>query len=162
MATDNAVDREVAWLTTSINDGLPNLLTANGGPWSSIQAYQPRTPGRRNTYAIVLRRAIHDKRFANVRRMPSYEFVIKLVWPLTSGQGRAEDDQRAFDAAVDKLLQRIDGFVGDKTHGGRFRSVAENPEYVTVRFTDPASTMPPEAEFTAEVTYFADDFEITG
>ncbi|MFL4491566.1 hypothetical protein ACJ6WD_09935 [Streptomyces sp. VTCC 41912] len=161
MSTADAVDREVAWLTTS-GDGLPALLTSAGGPWGSIQAYQPRTPGRRNTYVIVLRRAIHDKRFANVRRMASYEFVLKLIWPLTSGQGRAEDDQRAFDAAVDKLLTRIDGLPGDKSHGGRFRSVAENPEYVTVRFVDPEQTMPPEAEFRAEVTYFADDIEING
>ena len=161
MSTADAVDREAAWLQTS-GDGLPALLTASGGPWASIQGYQPRTAGRRSTYVIVLRRQIHDKRFANVRRMPSYEFVLKLVWPLASGQGRAEDDQRAFDAAVDLLLQRIDGFVGDKTHGGRFRSVAENPAYVTVHFEDPTTTMPGDAEFRAEITYMADDFEITG
>lgn len=161
MSTGDAVDRETAWLTTA-NDGLPNLLTANGGPWASIQAYQPRTPGRRSTYVIVLRRQIHEKRFANVRRMPTYEFVLKLIWPLSSGQGRAEDDQRAFDDAIDKLLTRIGGFTGDKSHGGRFLSVAENPEYVNVRFTDPVETMPPEAEFRAEITYFADDTEITG
>lgn len=162
MSTADAVDREVAWLTTSTNDGLPNLLTANGGPWNSIQAYQPRTPGRRNTYAILLRRQIHEKRFANQRRMASYEFVLKLVWPLASGVGKAEDDQRAFDAAIDKILTRIGGFTGDKSHGGRFLSVAENPSYVTVRFEDPVTTMPPEAEFRAEITYMADDFEITG
>ncbi|WP_438489579.1 hypothetical protein [Streptomyces sp. S186] len=161
MSTADAVDREVAWLTTA-GDGLPSLLTGAGGPWGSIQAYQPRTPGRRNTYVIVLRRQIHEKRFANVRRMPTYEFVLKLIWPLTSGQGRAEDDQRAFDSAVDKLLTRIGGFPGDKSHGGRFLSVAEDPAYVTVRFTDPEQTMPPEAEFHAEITYFADDAEITG
>ncbi|MEE6264874.1 MULTISPECIES: hypothetical protein [Streptomyces] len=161
MTTADAVDREVAWLTTS-GDGLPALLTSAGGPWGSIQAYQPRTPGRRNTYAILLRRQIHEKRFANVRRMPTYEFVLKLIWPLTSGQGRAEDDQRAFDAAVDKVLTRIGGLPGDKSHGGRFRSVAENPEYVIVRFTDPEQTMPPEAEFRAEIVYYADDIEING
>ncbi|SHL75779.1 hypothetical protein [Streptomyces yunnanensis] len=161
MTTADAVDREVAWLTTA-GDGLPALLTGAGGPWGSIQAYQPRTPGRRNTYVIVLRRQIHETRFANVRRMPKYEFLLKLVWPLTSGQGRAEDDQRAFDAAVDKLLTRIGGFAGDKSHGGRFRSVAEDPAYVTVRFDDPEHTVPPEAEFRAEVTYFADDIEING
>lgn len=162
MSTADAVDREAAWLSTSVIDGLPNLLASSGGPWASIQPYQPRTPGRRSTYVIVLRRQIHEKRFANIRRMPTYEFVLKLIWPLTSGQGRAEDDQRAFDVAIDQLLQRIDGFPGDKTHGGRFRSVAEDPAYVTVRFDDPTTTMPGDAEFRAEITYFADDFEITG
>lgn len=160
MATSDAVDRETAWLTTS-GDGLPALLTSAGGPWQNIQAYQPRTPGRRGSNLFVLRRAIHDKRFANVRRMDTYEFVLKLIWPLSSGQGNAEADQRAFDSAVDKLLQRIDGQVGDKTHGGRFRSVAENPEYVTVTFEDPEHTLGG-GEFHATVSYFADDFEITG
>lgn len=161
MTTADAVDREVAWLNTSTADGLPLLLSANGGPWANIQAYQPRTPGRKATNIFVLRRSIHDKRFANVRRMQTYEFVLKLIWPLTSGAGSAEADQRAFDAAVDKLLQRIDGQVGDKTHGGRFRSVAEDPAYVSVRFEDPEHTLGG-GEFHAEVTYHADDFEITG
>ncbi|RCH70439.1 hypothetical protein DT019_02840 [Streptomyces sp. SDr-06] len=154
------MDREVAWLNAS-GDGLPALLASVGGPWGNIQAYQPRTPGKRSSNVFVLRRQIHEKRFAHVRRMPTYEFALKLVWPLSSGQGRAEDDQRAFDTAVDLLLTRIGGFVGDKSHGGRFLSVAENPEYVTVRFTDPEQTLG-FAEFHAEITYFADDTEITG
>jgi hypothetical protein len=161
VSTADAVTREAAWLTTS-GDGLPALLTSAGGPWGNVQAYQPRTPGRRGSNIFVLRRQIHEKRFANVRRMPTYEFVLKLVWPLSSGQGRAEDDQQAFDAAVDKVLTRIGGFTGDKSHGGRFLSVAEDPQYVNVRFVDPETTMAPEAEFRAEITYFADDTEITG
>ncbi len=160
MSTADAVDREVAWLTTS-GDGLPALLTSAGGPWGNVQAYQPRTPGKRGTNLFVLRRQIHDKRFANTRRMPTYEFVLKAIWPLSSGQGAAEADQRAFDTAIDKTLARIDGFPGDKSHGGRFRSVAENPEYVTVRFTDPEQTLAV-GEFHTEITYFADDFEVTG
>lgn len=161
MSTADAVDREVAWLTSS-GDGLPALLVSAGGPWDNVQAYQPRTPGKRASNLYVLRRQTHEKRFANVRRMPTYEFALKLIWPLSSGQGRAEDDQRAFDAAVDLVLTRIGGQVGDKSHGGRFLSVAENPEWVNVRFTDPVQTMPGEAEFHAEITYYADDTEITG
>ncbi|MFE4867730.1 hypothetical protein [Streptomyces sp. NPDC056682] len=160
MSTADAVDREVAWLT-STGDGLPALLVSAGGPWDNVQAYQPRTPGKRASNLYVLRRGIHEKRFANVRRMASYEFVLKLIWPLSSGQGIAEADQRAFDAAVDLVLTRIGGPVGDKSHGGRFLSVAENPEYVNVRFTDPEQTLGV-AEFHAEITYFADDTEITG
>ncbi|MFF3151806.1 hypothetical protein [Streptomyces sp. NPDC057910] len=160
MSTADAVDREVAWLTSS-GDGLPALLVAAGGPWGNVQAYQPRTPGKRSTNIFVLRRQIHEKRFANVRRMPTYEFVLKLIWPLSSGQGIAEADQRAFDAAVDLVLTRIGGLVGDKSHGGRFLSVAENPEYVNVRFTDPEQTLSV-AEFRAEITYHADDTELVG
>lgn len=160
MSTADAVDREVAWLTSS-GDGLPALLASLGGLWDNVQAYQPRTPLKRAANIYVLRRQIHEKRFANVRRMATYEFVLKLIWPLSSGQGIAEADQRAFDAAVDLVLTRIGGLVGDKSHGGRFLSVAENPEWVTVRFTDPEQTLGA-AEFHAEITYFADDTEITG
>jgi hypothetical protein len=159
VSTANAVDREVAWLTTT-GDGLPTLL-APAGPWQNIQAYQPRTPGRRGSNIFVLRRQIHDKRFAAVRRMPTYQFHLKLIWPLSSGAGSAEADQRAFDAAIDQVLQRIDGFPGDKTHGNRFRSVAENPEYVQVEFADPEHTLGV-SEFRADITYYADDAEITG
>lgn len=161
MATFDAVDREVAWLTTS-GDGLPALLVSAGGPFGNVQAYWARTPGKRGTNLFVLRRTIHEKRFANVRRMPTYEFTLKLVWPLANGLGSAETDQRTFDAAVDKVLTRIGGFTGDKSHGGRFLSVAEDPQYVNVRFVDPETTLAPDAEFRAEITYFADDAEITG
>jgi hypothetical protein len=159
MTTADAVDREVAWLTAS-GDGLPALLTSAGGPFSNVQGYWPRTPGRRNTNLYVMRRGIHQARFANVRTMATHEFALRIVWPMQSGQGKAEDDQRAFDAAVDKVLQRIGGLPGDKSHGGRFLSVAENPAYVTVVFSDPSQTMPPEAEFWCEITYHADDPEI--
>lgn len=161
MSTADAVDREVAWLTTA-GDGLPALLSTNGGPFGNVQPYWARTPGKRGTNLFVLRRRIHEKRFANVRRMATYEFTLKIVWPLQSGTGSAEADQRALDAAVDKVLTRIGGFPGDKTHGGRFLSVAEEPQYVDVNFVDPDQTMAPDAEFRCEITYYADDSEITG
>jgi hypothetical protein len=159
VSTADAVDREVAWLTTSINDGLPILLANGGGPWGNVQAYMARTPGKRGSNIFVLRRQIHDRRLASQRRMPTYEFVLKMIWPLSSGSGNAEADQRAFDAAIDLVLLRIDGFRGDKSHGGRFRSVASNPEYVNIVFTDPEQTLGA-GEFHAEITYFADDFEV--
>lgn len=160
MSTADAVDREVAWLQTT-GDGLPPLVGTGAGQFGNVQAYWSRTPGRRGSNVFVLRRGIHDKRFANVRRMATYEFVLKVIWPLSSGQGSAESDQRAFDVAIDRVLQRIDGFPGDKSHGGRFRSVAEDPAYVTVQFGDPEHT-PATGEFHAEIHYFADDSEITG
>lgn len=162
MSTADAVDREVAWLTTS-GDGLPALLATAGGPWGLVQAYWPRTPGKRTGgQCYVLRRHIHRERFANQRTQDKYEFLLKLVWPLSSGTGNAEADQRAFDAAVNTLLTRIGGPVGDKTHGGRFLSVGENPHYTDVQFDDPEHTQPPLAIYTATVTYHADDFEFTG
>jgi hypothetical protein len=159
MGTADAVDREVAWLTTS-GDGLPDLLADVGGPWDNIQAYWPRTPATRQKSIYVMRRGFRDERTANVRRMPTYQFALKIVWPLSSGSGSAETEQRALDAAIDLLLQRIDGPMLDKTHGGRFLSVAENPRYVDVTFVDPEQTIAATASLRAEVAYSADDFEI--
>lgn len=160
MSTSDAVDRETSWLLTT-GDGLPSLMGTGAGQFANIQAYQPRTPGRRGSNLFVLRRQIHDHRFAAPRRMASYQFLLKLYWPLSSGQGNAEADQRAFDLAVDRVLQRIDGFVNDHSHGGRFRSAAEDPAYVDVRFVDPEETLG-QGEFRAEISYSADDNEIAG
>jgi hypothetical protein len=161
--TADACDREAAWLSTA-DDGLPTLPATAGGPFGLIQAYWPRTPGKRNAGQLyVLRRTIEEKRFANQRRMATHHLVLKLVWPLTSGSGNAEADQRGFDAAIDLVITRIGGFIGDKTHGGRFLSVAEGDHSgVTVHFDDPASTLPPGAEFRAEIMYSADDQDFTG
>lgn len=162
MSSADAVDREVAWLN-NIGDGLPTLPASAGGPFGVIQGYWPRTPGKRTAGQLyVLRDAITEHRIANQRRMATYAFVLKLVWPLTSGSGNAEADQRAFDVAIDQVLTRIGGFLGDKTHGGRFQSVAEVPKWVSVHFEDPAMTVPPEAEFRAQIHYSADDFEFSG
>lgn len=161
MSTEDAVERETAWLQT-IGDGLPALL-APIGPWTVVQAYQPRTPGERAAGQLyVLRTRIREKRFANQRRMAKYEFLLRLVWPMTSGSGNAEADQGAFDAAIDLVLQRIGGFRGDKSHGGRFLSVGEDPDEVDVRFDPPAQTLAADATLRAEITYWADDFETTG
>lgn len=159
MGTADAVDREVAWLTTS-GDGLPDLLASVGGPFDAIQAYWPRTPAARQKSVYVLRRSFRDQRTANVRRMPTYDFLLRIVWPLSTASGSAEKEQRALDAAVDLLLQRIDGPQFDKTHGQRFLSVAENPRYVDVTFIDPEQTIGQIAALRAEVAYSADDFEI--
>jgi hypothetical protein len=109
----------------------------------------------------VLRPVIREKRFANQRRMATYQMHLSLVWPLSSGVGSAEDDQQAFDDAAELVLVRIGGFRGDKTHGGRFLSVAEDGSGVLVSFEDPIRTIP-DGEFRAEVTYSADDQDFTG
>lgn len=159
MGSADAVDREVAWLTTS-GDGLPDLLANVGGPFDNIQAYWARTPATRQKSVYVLRRRIHDERVANVRRRPTYSFVLKIVWPISTASGSAEKEQRALDAAIGLLLKRIDGPQFDKTHGQRFLSVAENPNYVDVEYIDPEQTISQVATLRVEVTYSADDFEI--
>ncbi len=143
-------------------DGLPALHADQDGPFSIIQAYDTRTPQTRLAGIYVLRPRIIRARFAQQRKINRYDFRLKLVWPIgatTSGSGLWETEQRAFDAAVELLLQRIDGFPLDKTHGGRFMSVAEAPEpgAVTVAFADPAQARANVLE--ATIAYLADDID---
>jgi hypothetical protein len=159
--TADAVDREADWLTTS-GDGLPALLTTAGGPFEIVQAYWRRTPAGRATQLYVIRKALHEERFANVRRMARYQFELRIIWPQSSATGAAEGVQRSLDAAIDLVLQRVGGLPGDKSHGGRFLSVAEHPPEVTVDFADPVRSLDARADLEATVSYWADDTEITG
>ena len=161
MSTADAVAREVSWLTAV--DTLPSLLTANGGPWDNVQAYWARTPATQQTTIYVLRSVISDERAANIRIRPTYDFTLKLVWPIRqTTTGIAEGEQQALDSAVDLLLQRIRGPLSDKTHGGRFLSVGEVPRMpgVHVLFEDPEVTIDAVKALRATVSYSADDYEI--
>lgn len=167
----DACDREAAWLSLpgTPQDGLPSLLKMDGGSWDVIQAYQPRTPATRKAQIWVVRSNIQIERFGHVRTMFTYDFDLRLRWPLSNGAGNAESDQRAFDAAVHDLCMRIRG-VGpnqpggsDKTHGGAFLQVAEGSEMthtvpgVRIHFTDPEQTITSGLDFQASVMYAADD-----
>jgi hypothetical protein len=163
--TSTAVAREVAWLNTTIADGLPVLPSSAGGPWQVIQGYWARTPATQKTSIFVLRSEIQDVRFSNIRIMPGYEFTLKLVWPIRTNQTPlAETEQQNLDSAVELLLRRIRGPIGDKTHGGAFLSVGEAPRNpgVHVVFADPEHTIAAEKALTCEVSYHADDFDFNG
>lgn len=166
MTTADAVDRETAWLST-FGDNLPPLLKANGGPWDVVQAYATRAPAVRKTTIYVERQRLRDPRMAAQRKRPAYTFHLKLAWPMgssTTGAGIAEDEQRNFDAAIELLLERIRGPIFDKTHGGRFLSVAEAAPLggaeIDVEFADPDQCLASDGIFRATVTYSADDNEI--
>lgn len=162
MSTADAVARETEWLAIG-NDTLPALLKTAGGPFDVVQAYRPRTPGQRKRSLYVIRRAFREERFANVRKMAHYELGLQINWPISNASGSGEEEQAELDAAVDLVLQRIGGLPFDKTHGGRFRSVAEEPRFVDVAFSDPLEAFEKRAGvFTAELAYWADDFEVTG
>lgn len=162
MSTADVCDREAAFLASS-GDGLPALLASAGGPFGVVQAYQPRTPTRRaHGQLYVMRSRIRETRFANQRIMTRYELVLDLVWPIAKGTGSAEAEQRAFDAAIDLVLTRIRAYRGDKTHGGRFLQVAEDPREVDVRFEPPDRTIRDDTELRATVTYQATDQDFTG
>lgn len=162
MSTGDAVQREADWLAT-FGDGLPALLAVNGGPWDIIQAYWRRTPPSEKTGIYVLRTAFSDERVANIRIRDTYDFSLKLIWPVRAvAEGLAEQEQQNLDDAVDLLIQRIRGPLGDKTHGGRFLSAGEVPRMpgVHVQFEDPEITIPQLKSLRATVSYPADDFEV--
>lgn len=163
MGNANAVTREAEWLAAyNPDDGLPGLLRAYGGPFDVVQAYWPRTPAARRNCLYVMRRNITSGRTANVRTMDRYQFVLRIVWPMTAPTGSAEAAQQALDDAVELVLQRVGGLFMDKTHGGRFLSVAENPPQSDATFDDPAASIASKVDLRVDITYWADDFEISG
>jgi hypothetical protein len=160
----DAVTREAAWLNTT-TDGLPVLPTSAGGPWDVIQAYLPRSPNQQKTQIYVLRRRGATTRFSQQRRIATYSFHLSLVWPVgatTTSTNIAETEQQAFDNAIALLVGRIEGTVNDKTHGGRFLSVAEAPHGtgIDVEWGDPAQSLL-DGRLIASVTYMADDPDYT-
>jgi hypothetical protein len=162
VSTADAVAREAAWLAAV--DTLPSLLTVNGGPWDLVQAYWP---GNRfaasKTGIYVDARDLDDARASNQRLRPQYQFTLTLIWPVKgSAANLAEGAQQAMANATGLLVERIRGLVGDKTHGGAFLSVAENPRSVRVSKMDPEVTIPQDDRIRATVSYRADDIEISG
>ncbi|MEZ0066680.1 hypothetical protein ABIA32_002692 [Streptacidiphilus sp. MAP12-20] len=161
--TADAVAREATWLAGH-GDGLPALLTANGGPWDIVQAYLPRTPAARKSQLYVLRRRLQTERMSQQRRLATYTFHLTFYWPIgatTVGTNLAESEQQALDNALDLVRQRVEGFVGDKTHGGKFLSVAESPSGTRfdVEMSDPGQSMSGGAFLEGFATYVADDAE---
>lgn len=157
----DAVDREAAWLGTS-GDGLPALKTADGGPFQILQARWPRTPSTAKTGLYVLRSpsmSYHVDRYAAPRSLLTTQFLLRLMWPLSSGTGSAEGEQLNFEQAVDLVLARIMGPLIDKTHGGRFLSAGEGRSGITVNYLDPEEAVRART-FGATITYSADDPEI--
>lgn len=160
--TQSVETREAAWLTAV--DSLPSLLVADGGPWQVVQAFDPvatRRTEQKTIYVTSLR--IADTRASNQRIRPQYEITLDLHWPVHQATpGIAAGEFQNLRNATDLVLQRIRGPVGDKTHGGRFLSVAENPRRVDVVYADPAMTIPEGKYVGAVIGYRADDYEVNG
>jgi len=159
-STATAVAREAAWLAIG-DDALPALLAADGGPFDVVQAYYSRSPNTRARSVWVMRQNLTEQRLGGLRKIDRYAFRLLVRWPTASGDAEAE--QAAFDAAVEQLLLRIRGPLGDHTHGGRFLSVGEEPDRISVDFDPPEHTLnaPNGGAFlSATVRYSADDQQI--
>lgn len=164
MSSADAVAREAAWLRAT-GGGLPSLLATDGGPFDVVQAYLPRTPSERQSQLYVMRRDFSTGRVAQQRRMATHQFHLVCIWPIgrtTIGEEIGEAEQQAFDDALGLVVQRIEGYVGDKTHGGRFLAVAEgdasNGTKIDVSYIDPVQTFDG-GYVAATITYSADDTE---
>jgi hypothetical protein len=184
--TSDAVTREAAWLAQSY-DSLPALLKSAGGQWDVVQGYWPGDGLARGKSGIYVTRArLDDDHPSAWRYRPRHIFRLKLIWPIEVAAASpadveswpaeagsspaeakpspAEIEQQNFDNAIGDLLVRIRGPQGDKTHGGRFLSVAEVPTEgsVSVVFDDPEITIRTANQLRATVTYYADDSEFSG
>jgi hypothetical protein len=154
----DALDRETAWLATidSLGD-----LTAQ---FQIIQARFPRTPSASQTALYVCRKpnqTAEQARFATQRIQLIHNFDLRLHWPMTSGTGAAEADQLAFDQAIDVVIARITGPISDKSHGGRFSWVAEDPSRISIDVEDPEISIG-EKRYQARITYQALDTDLPG
>jgi hypothetical protein len=164
--TSTAVAREAAWLAQTGVGGLPSLLETAGGPFETVQAYYGRSPNMRKRSIYVMRQSLTEMRLGGLRKIDRYSFRLIVRWPSKSTTGRMETDEADFDAAIDKLLQRIRGPVGDHTHGGAFLSVAEeaNGATISVDFDPPERTLAGSVGnspyLSATVRYSADDEQI--
>lgn len=162
VSTATAVTRETAWLSVT-TDGLP-ALPSPAGPWDLVQAYWPGNRFAANKRAVYVdARELDDLRASNQRVRPQYQITLTLIWPVKgTGPDLAETEQQNLRDATELVVQRIRGLPGDKTHGGRFLSVAENPRTVRVTEADPEVTIPRDDRLRSVITYRADDFEISG
>lgn len=157
----DALDREAAWLNT-ISDALPILIASNGGPFQRIQARWPRTYPTRQTMLAVLRQPTVSYKYDSVssqRARGQTGILLRAVWPVAAGTGNAQSDQLAFEQAIDLVITRVAGPFGDKSHGGRFLSVAEDRMGINVFYDDPEQALVAGA-YRAQITYTADDPEL--
>jgi hypothetical protein len=162
--TDTVVTRETAWLRIA-TDSLPALLVANGGPWGVIQAYWARTPHTQVPQLYVTRSGFEDFHPMSQRYRPQHEIVLHLVWPVRqTSSPLAEQEQQALDTAIDLIIQRVRGPLGDKTHGGAFLSAGQVPDSPppVVRFGDAETSIDASKALRATITYRVDDLEFNG
>lgn len=139
MGWGDAVQRETDWLTDITTVGLPVLLASEGGAWDLVLPY-----GRANgtvspaRVLFISRVSGTDARFTiGAQRIQAHQFLVSAEWPVRASSN-PQADLAAFDAAIETVLIRIRGLVGDKTHGSRFLSVAEGHEATGGQTSAPA------------------------
>ncbi len=166
--SNDAIAREAAWLTQA-GDGLPSLLASAGGPWGVIAAFTQGAQTPTQKTAIYVTKGVTQRiRVANQRIRPRYPMRLECRWPVRvispGASSIAAVEQQNLDDAIELLLERIAGPLGDKTHGGRFLACAEAPRGqagIDVQYEKAEQTIRAAKELRATVSYFIDDFEIS-
>ncbi|MFD1145974.1 hypothetical protein [Saccharothrix hoggarensis] len=156
----DAINREADWLRTH-GDELPALLKEHGGPFEVVQGRSMRSPNTRKQALYLTHATYSDSRWGNARKLGTYSFRLAVHWPVGSTVTSidiAEREQQALDEALELVVARIRGLMGDHTHGGRFLAVAEAPvdSTINVQYEPPEKTLP-EGVLRAEVLYQAQD-----
>lgn len=137
----DAVDYEAAWLSVT-TDALPVLVDSAGGPFQVLQARWTRTPNTRKRSLYVLRApsgTFRYTRFASQRSDLTTNILLRLIWAVSAGTGKVETDQLAFEQAIDAVIARVAGPLGDKSHNGAFLNVAETG--IAVEYDDPEQSL---------------------
>jgi len=136
----DAVDREAAWFKADQSaQGIPHLIASArpAGPFDIVQADLGRPSARGRTLYLWLEN-VEERRYALARKLQIYSFVASCLWQRTKAAGQTQADQQGLAAAVAKVVQRVRGPIGDKTHGGRFTAAGEiETGRIVVRFDDP-------------------------
>ena len=156
----DAVDREAAWFTDDLSaNGIPPLLKqgSNGAPFAIVRA-RARQPSQRGQACFIWLERVVESRYALTRKLQVYHLVATCLWTRASDVGKTDVDEASFEAALAKVVQRVRGLKGDKTHGGRFLAAGEiDSGQITVDWPDAVNTLFANAFWRADVRWQAVD-----
>jgi len=163
---NDVVVREAAWYTVDPPPGFasaPALQAVNGGPFDGIQAYWTKVPQRQRWLFVTCEGEVRNELDEwQAHREAIYQMVLTILWSFEAGSGALEDEQQNLHDAVEKVLQRVYGLIGDKTHNSQFTAVAaggpEGDGRITVRMPNSYDQVTARQPLMAEIRYFATDW----
>jgi hypothetical protein len=172
MATwDDAVDRETAWFQAeppATFSSAPALHKSAGGPFDHVQAYRPKNMPARGRWLYIYRdyRSPQREKVTDMgeRRIHEHRLLAHILWKFEEKTRKAEDSERHLEEAIARVLTRIRGPQGDKTHAGAtegaegFNDVADVNDEPTVEFLDdPLDAIRTSQSVQVLITYAAND-----
>jgi hypothetical protein len=164
-----AVTREAAWFTADPPASFPSapLLrkkTDPTAPFDVVQGHRPRDeprPGRNSLYVYLDPRKSQRQPIvaSGEMREPRYFFIAHIVWSFQAASRLAEEAEQELENAIERVLTRIDGPYGDKTHGGAFANAGALGDEAVVEYAaDPLDAIRTRGQVDVMVCYGASDF----